>query len=192
MDTVVSWHRVSQAVSWYTSLGYKYTEVPWVIDDAPYNVTRPPGAPAYATLGGNLVASGEQSFMQLMDNGIRVGKSVCCTPCFRAEPEYDELHLPYFMKVELIHKSGGKEDLHGMIGDAHNFFENCCNIRCDVVIMPDDSYDIVDGRTGIELGSYGIRRWKDFSWVYGTGVAEPRTSQVVRKQKSENKLHPRT
>lgn len=184
MDTAVNWHRISQAVSWYTSLGYKYIEVPWVVDDAPYSVTRPPGAPAYATLGGNLVASGEQSFMQLMDNGVSVGKSVCCTPCFRAEPRYDELHFPYFMKVELIHKSGGKEDLNEIIGDAYNFFENWCSVRCDVVNMPDGTYDIVDKYTGIELGSYGIRRWKDFSWVYGTGVAEPRTSQVVRKQKA--------
>ncbi len=32
---------------------------------------------------------------------------------------------------------------------------------------------------GIEVGSYGYRYIDDFAWVYGTGCAEPRLSQVL-------------
>jgi hypothetical protein len=34
---------------------------------------------------------------------------------------------------------------------------------------------------GYELGSYGIRKYKNlFQWVYGTGCAEPRLSIVEK------------
>jgi hypothetical protein len=181
MATEVNWSRLGLAINWYKSLGYEYMDVTWIVPDEVYEATKPTDIEVFScdTLGGNLVASGEQSFMQAMDWGRKIGKAVCCTPCFRAENTYDDFHLPYFMKVELIHKSGGKDGLALMIKDAFNFFENACSMRCKVVEMPDGSYDIVDAQNGIELGSYGIRRWKDFSWVYGTGVAEPRTSQVL-------------
>ena len=29
---------------------------------------------------------------------------------------------------------------------------------------------------GIEIGSYGYRSYKDFHWIYGTALAEPRFS----------------
>lgn len=185
MGTEVNWRRLGDAINWYKMVGYTYMEVPWIVPDGPYNATKPTdiGVLSCTTLGGNLVASGEQSFMYLMDCGDKVGKAVCCTPCFRAESEYGDIHLPYFMKVELIHVSGGKDQLSQMIQTASNFFENYCGVRCSVVEMPDGSYDLVGEKSGVELGSYGVRRWKDFTWVYGTGVAEPRTSQVVFKEK---------
>lgn len=33
-------------------------------------------------------------------------------------------------------------------------------------------------RANLELGSYGIGSYKDYKWVYGTGLAEPRLSQA--------------
>lgn len=34
---------------------------------------------------------------------------------------------------------------------------------------------------GIELGSYGIRTCDYLEYIYGTGCAEPRLSQTIKK-----------
>lgn len=39
------------------------------------------------------------------------------------------------------------------------------------------SYDLEINN--IEVGSYGIRQYKNLFWVYGTGLAEPRFSQAI-------------
>jgi hypothetical protein len=31
---------------------------------------------------------------------------------------------------------------------------------------------------GFELGSYGVRQYHDITWIYGTGIAEPRFSKI--------------
>jgi hypothetical protein len=41
----------------------------------------------------------------------------------------------------------------------------------DIVAKINDKY--------FELGSYGIRNWNNLTWVYGTGLAESRTSNVI-------------
>jgi phenylalanyl-tRNA synthetase alpha subunit len=126
-------------------------------------------------LGGYLVASGEQGFIELMIRENLVGKYFTITPCFREE-KYDELHLPYFMKLELIDTEVDNKKLPAMINDAKRFFDNYLETK---VIPTKDGYDIVSAKSNIELGSYGIRAYKEFLWVYGTGVAEPRLSQVL-------------
>jgi hypothetical protein len=30
----------------------------------------------------------------------------------------------------------------------------------------------------IEIGSYGMREYENFKWIYGTGMAEPRFSKA--------------
>jgi len=37
---------------------------------------------------------------------------------------------------------------------------------------------------GVELGSYGIRECKFLKWIYGTGCAEPRLSQVIKDEQN--------
>jgi len=184
----INWLRIGSAVEWYKALDFTYIEAPWLVNDGPYDATRPPDAPYVTAMGKNLVASGEQSFIQMMSDGHIIGKAVCCTPCFRDEPSPDGLHHPYFVKVELIWNGGDKHQLYEVVNEAFNFFSNGLQappgqfLMPDVVDMGDGSYDIVDTDTGVELGSYGIRKWKDFSWVYGTGLAEPRVSQVLARK----------
>lgn len=55
--------------------------------------------------------------------------------------------------------------------------------KSDLVVIPQNvasgiQKDIVF--RGIELGSYGIREHKYLKWVYGTGLAEPRFSNVLQ------------
>lgn len=178
MDTV-NWKRISEAINFYTNLGFKYTEVPWLVPEEPYYVTKPPGAEDFSSPKGNLIASGEQSFIHMIDNGIKLEKSVCCTPCFRIEPRPDRYHALHFMKVELIDTKVNIENLNDMIAKALIFYNVVCGIPSRIEEFADGTYDIVGMKSGIELGSYGIRHWKSHSWIYGTGLAEPRTSQVA-------------
>lgn len=49
----------------------------------------------------------------------------------------------------------------------------------------DYGYDLL--LSGIEVGSYGFREYKNNKWIYGTGLAEPRFSQAFEKFVKENK-----
>lgn len=173
----VNYERIACAVSYYERLGYVLTEVPWIVGARAYEVTKPPCAVGFVTLGGYLVASAEQGFIQLLQDGTELGKCVAVTPCFRHET-YDDLHLPYFMKVELI-RTGDISDsaLMSMICEAEAFFNAVTVTR---IIRTADGYDIVDAVTGIELGSYGRRQAGELSWLYGTGLAEPRLTRAIQ------------
>lgn len=45
----------------------------------------------------------------------------------------------------------------------------------------EDAFETHLAKDSIEIGSYGIREWAGNRWVYGTGMAEPRTSTVARR-----------
>lgn len=173
---MIDYDKIATAVTFYSKLGYSYIPVPWVVQRKPYQATAPESAWPFFTLGGFLPASGEQSFLQLMLEGeLATGRFCCATPCYRDE-EYDDLHLPYFFKVELI--DVGSHDYRPLKQHARDFFSHYCEVR-DEVISPTQT-DLVEAETGIELGSYGWRQYQGSTWSYGTGLAEPRLSQVLQ------------
>ena len=60
-------------------------------------------------------------------------------------------------------------------------------------VVPEE--DIVSEFGGFELGSYGIKKYNDFIWIYGTGCAEPRLTEVIKsvsKPGYHNELIPKT
>ena len=67
------------------------------------------------------------------------------------------------------------------MADAQQFFS--LHVPVDLVKTDDErsdeSYDIESN--GIELGSYGIRQHENITWVYGTGLAEPRLSIAIKR-----------
>ncbi len=168
---------ISEAQKFYGEEGFKNIPVPWVIDQEYVQETKPEGVEFYATLGGVLVASAEQSFIQMMDKGWGgVGAFQATTPCFRDE-DHDGTHSPYFLKTELFdNENTTVERLEEVVRTALSFFNRYVPAR--VENMGDGSFDIVGSKSGVELGSYGIRERKNFRWVYGTGVALPRLEQV--------------
>jgi hypothetical protein len=183
------------ALDYYGRAGYTYIDAPWAISEEAVSITRPPWAAGHACqyeVGGKPlfpVASAEQSFLQMkMDDPNFGGKLMTITPCFRNEPVLDDLHQPYFMKVELINwDKTGREDMDKMIADSRLLFEE--HLWVDVIHNADPdpigivAYDIVTTHTGIELGSYGIREHpKVGRWLYGTGLAEPRYSLALEKE----------
>ena len=187
----MNYSNISRAVEFYGSRGYIYLDdAPWDVREAAYYATKPSGAQdVVRTVAGRFdgfpVASGEQSFIQMMLDGQPIKRAICVTPCYRAEPRIDTLHRPYFMKAELINAQDVDEGhLIHMIHDACTFFEQFFPVRV-VQTGPSDlgepSYDIVEKGTRFELGSYGIREHKDLRWIYGTACAEPRLSTAIAR-----------
>jgi seryl-tRNA synthetase len=168
---------IADAQSFYSRNGFKDIAVPWVVDEKYIAETKPDNVKFYSTLGGVLVASAEQSFIQMLDQGWNEpGAYQATTPCFRDEP-HDLLHSPYFMKTELFDNLNvTKERLHETINLALYFFNSLTQAKIENI--GDGTYDIVGKNSGIELGSYGIRERNDFRWIYGTGIALPRFQHV--------------
>jgi hypothetical protein len=177
MKDTVNYDIISRAIKYYENLGYNYINVPWSVSYNAIKITSPEKSKIFCydkDKSLNLVASGEQSFIQLLlDNNIKKGKYQCVTPCFR-DDKIDEYHSHTFMKVELI--DIGNEN--SIIDDAYNFFNTyiCKGITIENTKIGQDLF-----YKGIELGSYGYRTIdnENIQWNYGTGVAEPRFSKVL-------------
>jgi len=176
---MINYGRIQNAIDFYQKLGYQYLDVPWLVKKESVDVTKPPTARNYETFAGCLVASGEQSFYEIRHDLCPSRFYQCVTPCFRDE-KYDELHLPYFLKNELIvvlwRGDSAEVIMDKMIHDAFQFFSRYCYGGISEV-HTDIGTDLAFH--GIELGSYGVRDIDGFRWVYGTGCAEPRLSQAI-------------
>lgn len=178
----IDWSRIGRAVDFYTSRGFQYVEVPWIVDDEHVKVTYPKDIPlthAFQTKLGTIVGSAEQSFIHLADKGV-IGEDqllVTVTPCFRDYQPDDHTHRTYFMKVELF-SSKKKFRADKLMIVAGEFFA-----KEGMILQSKKTKIGLDWEMNeIEVGSYGNRKWKDISWSYGTGLAEPRFSQALRRQ----------
>jgi hypothetical protein len=177
----IDYQKIADAQKFYASHGFIPITVPWIVEYEAYNATRPPDRREFYCLDGYLNASGEQSFIELMINGNKMKKYCCITPCFRDEPILDDYHHRYFLKLELIDGNVTKENLKRMIKLAKEFLDIYTTTPTQIIQTDTNgsAFDILDGITGIELGSYGIRKYKKFSWIYGTGLALPRLDTVI-------------
>ena len=177
-----SWENISLAQKHYEGAGYRRESVPWVVSPAAFHATVPPHVTRYyETLGGFLVASAEQGFLQrMMDGAAPAGPAQASSPCFRDELVSDERHQPYFLKVELFDPQVSACALERMVFAGVEFFSGFVEVE---VVRDGPGLDIVTKEGGVELGSYGLRSvshdGRVFKWTYGTGVAEPRLSQVL-------------
>jgi hypothetical protein len=203
--STLQYARLLDAAEYYAKCGFKYIDVPWGVSREAVLMTRPPhvqGEPFSFVAGGMSfypVASAEQSFLQMQIDAVNAGSpitgSFCTiTPCFRNEAVLDDLHQPYFMKLELISwDKTSAEDLSKMIAHARLYIENDdAGVWVDVVqnndpdpIARHQAYDIVSKHARIELGSYGIRQHEKVGrWLYGTGLAEPRYSYAIEAEEN--------
>lgn len=179
-------NRFADAQAYYEKLGYENIEVPWFVSREATNSTIPFGShplsvftsPSGSVFSfGDLVGSGEQGFIQmLLDGKFSTGKYQTITPCFRDEPVVDLIHRRAFLKLELIDLTDNRSS-GAMLKQAQDFHE----LYLDTAVQVNwDGYDLTT-KDGLELGSYGIRWYKDFHWVYGTGFAEPRVSYALAR-----------
>lgn len=197
---IVDYQRLGRAVAFYQERGYRLVDVPWIASREAVNLTRPVDTSRFDVADGILVGSAEQSFLhRVLHGGLPPGYLMAVTPCFRDEPEekLDGLHFPYFMKLELWYSSpmslfgaarfwdqaSTTNAVEIMLRDARGFF---ASERIPVRVEEVDGHrDLVDAVHGIELGSYGDRKLlhagRALAWAFGTGLAEPRASQVFGK-----------
>lgn len=180
----INWKLLSLAVEFYTSKGFEYKEVPWIVPRPITEITNPNCGALYSVTQGDLVGSAEQSFLHLQNtNSLQHtnshSKGFCAvTPCFREEKDISLIRRNYFMKVELMQTFDvGRDSLIHTIYTCLAFFRSCGGKELDIVPTEGGSFDIE--YKGVEIGSYGIRRHEDFAWIYATGLAEPRFSQVL-------------
>lgn len=175
---MINYTLIAKAVEYYKNMGYEYIDVPWVVDEATSQITKPAGLKDFPFKDKVLVASGEQSFLQFMvEKRLMPGRYLCVTPCFRDEAKLSNITKEYFLKVELIDTQGhGDFALWTMIWKCLDFYR-LLGLEVET-IETEQGYDIISH--GIELGSYGIRYHEKVGhWVYGTGLAEPRCSVVL-------------
>lgn len=189
---MIDYSLIAKSIDFYESFGFKRIETPWTVTEAVCNITKPPEAKAFKLTEKNkvLVGSAEQGFLYLYLKGfLPKGQFQSCGPCFRDE-SFDNWHTKYFIKNELIKTDDtSKSSLDIVIDNALDFFESVIREKCQVIKTFDnyffcESYDIT--YNGIELGSYGIRKCDYLKWIYGTALAEPRTSMLLNKFKNEN------
>lgn len=177
---MINYNILHQSTLYYENLGFKRIESPWTVTPEISAITKPPEKIDFELKhnGKVLVASGEQSFLYLyVKDFIPFGKYQTITPCYRYE-NFDAYHTKYFMKNELIITDDVTTgQLDWVINVAKDFFSKY--LTGLKVIKTAIGYDIE--WNNIELGSYGIRSCDFLKWVYATGVAEPRLSNIIRK-----------
>lgn len=177
--TPIAWQRLAAAVEYYGNLGYVYVDTPWIIAPWAHSQTCPEERAQIVSRNndviiGCLVGSAEQGFIELWANNKLPNEMrlMSMGPCFRVEDQYDgRLVLPQFMKLELW--AVGHSPLE-LATEAQRFMERWYH-PIDLVETR-EGYDL-QHRT-VEVGSYGEREVDGFRYTYGTGLAEPRFSNL--------------
>lgn len=178
---MIDYGLLNKSVEFYESMGFSRIESPWTVTEEISDLTSK-GRSKWHILHKDkvLVASGEQSFLYLYNKSfLPKGKFQTITPCFR-DDKFDLTHTKYFMKNELIDTLEVTQGrLEEIVDIAKCFFETL-GLECDI-ISTDEGYDIE--HKGVEIGSYGIRSTELITYIYATGLAEPRTSRLITKNK---------
>lgn len=181
---IINWENISAAIKYYQK-DFKYIEVPWTVSKEATKYTWKDEA--LECQAGDLIGSAEQGFIDLAINKLlpEEGESgfVSASPCFRIEPQYDQLHHITFFKVELY---SCRDNAEGMMLKAKKMFDYTLGKRTRVVDQGTGNWvwqkDLILDINGneIELGSYGYRNINGMKWSYGTGWAEPRMSLAFK------------
>lgn len=201
---MIDYEKIASAVDHYKGYGYQYLDVPWMVREDSIRITLPDNRESFRVSGhasgkqyGHLVASGEQSLLEIRGDLSEHQKYLCVTPCFRDEHRADPLHKRYFLKVELMEvvphdlikgqfsfnvlEAYAAPKVKRMMYEASRFLMAYVPTSEVPMLAEPNSICAFDLQCEeFELGSYGVRWTKDFdfAWIYGTGCAEPRLSQV--------------
>lgn len=179
ISPIINWKMIAFAHDYWESERFEHVNVPWIVDRKYTQVTHNIADDwnVLCTRKGDLVGSAEQGFIQsYYDGQLKSGKFISTSPCFR-DDLVDDTHQIYFMKSELhINNEVNLNVLHNILHRAEIFFNTISTSNTVKVVRKqyNDEYDIT--LNGIEVGSYGIRQFGSYKWIYGTAIAEPRFS----------------
>lgn len=185
-NVTIDWILLSKSVDFYSRENYFQIETPFAIPEFYHFYTKPHNDQSFVLNDGmfhnnthELVGSAEQGFIfLLLNNQLDLSKKLfSVTPCFRVD-NYDQLHQPWFIKLELFHFSSHEDDLKNMLQLAKTFYEKQTSFPVNIQQTGDYSYDLEINN--IEVGSYGFRHVEDYTFIYGTGLALPRFSITTK------------
>ena len=184
----IDYKLLTKAVKYFRKQGFTQIEVPWRVSAEAVNATFDSNL-SFKADDRFLIGSAEQGFLELiLQNKLKNNMLMSVSPCFRNDVE-DELHQQEFMKLELIYFS--KFNITNMNIEyiafrnfVIEFITKKLKIqreRIQIVQTIENSIyseDILIDN--IEYGSYGIRQFKDKYYIYGTGIALPRASKILK------------
>lgn len=191
---MINYELIGKAIEYYTCDNWEYIDLPWNVESKYIEVTLPPEAdkvklvyPQGKTLF--MVGSAEQSFLAYADKtALRHSKKLMSvTPCFRDEKQITKYTFPYFLKLELFWtypcvQADITETIVEVAQQVQDFMLHDAGLDTYITETSKNTFDLncntKDGT--IELGSYGYREYFGFGWIYGTGIAEPRTSLCLK------------
>lgn len=182
--------RLGQVMALWQSAGAKLVSLPWTASQEAVAATRPSERDPTTDIPtpfGFLLASGEQAFVEMAStlplNQIHIG----WTPCFRHEPEFDATHHYYFLKSEVFVRctpSQASLEVERVRTIAMMSFQSLLRLHNQTAHLEFrqtglNAFDIECN--AIEVGSYGVRTYKEQTYVFGTALAEPRWSETLTK-----------
>lgn len=191
----IDYSKINDSIDFYSKVGYKRIETPWLVSREIHDITRPENKALYTVTKNEkiktFVASGEQSFLYLINKSqLSSGFYQTTTPCLRND-DFDDLHTKYFIKNELIYfeykkniqfnQKNFNHILENMLYDALKFFSQYDSSSKFIFEKSDENVTDIKYK-GVEIGSYGIRSSNFCNWVFGTGCAEPRFSTVLNME----------
>lgn len=191
---MINYELIAKAIEYYTCDDWKYIDLPWNVESKYIEVTLPPEANKVKLVypRGNtlyMVGSAEQSFLAYADKTkLRESKKLMSvTPCFRDEEHTTKYSFPYFLKLELFWsypccRLDIKETTLEVAKQVQDFMLHDAGLDTSIIETGKDTFDLnCNTKDGpVELGSYGYREYFGFGWIYGTGIAEPRTSLCIK------------
>lgn len=179
--------RLQRTMEYWQNKGLSYVPLPWIVPQSIMDCPKPPWieAPDIATIVGPLVASGEQSFLWLSEQGrlpVNPRGYIGWSPCFRRE-NYDHFHHHYFIKAELfipVMPKTAELVLEDVISGSEKWFATLAN-EAGLPIRRRVLSDQIDLELdNVELGSYGVRETPSgVPYVFGTALAEPRWTEAL-------------
>lgn len=171
----IDYHLLNDALQFYHRMGYRQVEVPWMVGREACFATLDEGQ-SNAILTDDqryLVGSAEQGFLEM---DLPHGSYMAVSPCFR-RGERDSIHQETFVKLELHRTDVVTLDaLHTMIEQCRAYFRSLAPDLEIELVATSHGWDIE--MEGVEIGSYGRRSALGRTWLYGTGLALPRFTQV--------------
>lgn len=185
----IVWENISNTLEFYRLKKFKYIETPWFVSDEFIKLTYD-GLNKFwlKDFNSTLVGSAEQGFIAMYtSNMLEIEKTyISCTPCFRTEDIIDELHSYFFMKCECfiptenISQDDQNIKLCALVDLAKENFKLLESKIYYEIVKTELGFDILGN--SIEIGSYYQRtleyKNKNYSYICGTAIAEPRFSFV--------------
>lgn len=192
MKEIIDYNLLAKALKYFSKKGFKQVEVPWRVSKEAIEGTFK-SSESFKSDDKFLIGSAEQGFLELhLQDKLKGTQFMSVSPCFRNEIE-DYYHQQEFMKLELIYFSNYeiiKEEIQYQMFRRFvlDFIIKKLKIKTsDIIILETNELNSIYSEdiliNGIEYGSYGIRHFKDKYYIYGTGIALPRASKILKSIK---------